>query len=158
MRGLFVLIILFFSCSVMGQQDLLIKKEQDYYYQNTRYKCKELGPIYRQNKESYELYISGRKFKKIGQISAYTGAGLIMAGVAVAPGVSLQNKNTGLLIVGVGLFFEMLAITPLLIGRRNLIKARQTFNFKMLERHGFKSDTSLSLAPTHNGFGLLLSF
>ena len=158
MRMLIIIFMLLFAFSVKGQPDFLTKKGNGYFYKNNKYNWKELGAVYKESEAASDLYKSGRTYKIMGQTTAYIGAGVIMAGISVAPGVSLQNKSTGFIIVGAGLFLELVAITPLIIGKQKLRQAMETFNFDMIKRHGYETEKSLSLSGTNNGFGLELQF
>ena len=59
-------------------------------------------------------------------------------------------------IVVLGLVAENIALIPGIWGPRKLKKALNTFNYEMIERHGYQSDTSLSLGITKNGLGFVL--
>ncbi len=153
------------SYSLVGQADLLEKKGRKYTYKGVVYKCKELSTIYKDNQEAMDLYISGRSHKKAANLTAYIGLGFIglglgsgLAGSIAGGDIGLVGLILGVLSAGVGIVLEIVAITPRIVGNRKLKKARKTFNFEMIERHGYKSDTSLLFGVTKNGIGLVMQF
>lgn len=159
MRYLWILFLLIFSSSAIGQADLVTKKGSKYYYKGDQYKCKELGIIYKDSEEAMDIYSSGRKNVKSANFTAYLGIALIVVGLGVAVNSdSFQGVIAGSLSIVIGLVVEVVALVPLGIGKGKIRKAMNIFNFDMIERHGYQEEPSVSLGVTKNGIGLVYHF
>ena len=158
MKYLWILFALLISFSAVGQADLLTKKGFKYYYKDKKYKCKELGIVYKESQNALDLYNSGRGNVKAANILGYTGLGFIVLGTGGLFTDSFEGVILGGLSILTGLVVELIALVPRGIGNGKLKKARKTFNFEMIERKGYNSDTSLSLGITRNGFGFVYQF
>jgi len=158
---------LLFSVSAQGQADLLTKKGSKFYYQDKKYKCKELDPIYEQHCISFDLYNSGLRLKRCGRINGYVGLGLFALGLG---GVVLGAENIvtrgslnylgviGGLSIGASFILEVVAIIQKIRGGHKLKKARRLFNIEMIERHGYKEEVSISFGQTTHGLGIAVDF
>lgn len=150
-----LLILPFFA---FGQVDLISKNGSDYIYRNDVYKSNELAELYMQSQNALDLYKSGRKYRTVGRTIGYAGLALIVTGLV---GLATDQKDFMLFdggAIGIGLLLELIAIAPIIKGSYNLNKALKTFNYEMIERHGYQSDTSLSINVTGNRVGLIMTF
>lgn len=159
MRLLFILLTSIFTISCFGQTKQLENKGERYFFDGKEYKCKELGEVYKTYQVSLDLYNEGRKKKRVARNMAFVGLGLIAGGVGVglAVGDIPGAVIAGLSIAG-GIAIELIALAPRALGNSKLRKARKEFNYEMIRRHGYKSDTSLSISVTQNGVGFVMSF
>ena len=158
MKILWVFIALLFSCAALGQAELMSKKGSKYYYKNKIYNYKELGTVYAGHDEALEIYMSGRGNIRGANVMAYTGLGMILLGVAMASGGRLDGGILGGFSIATGVLLEVIGLIPRGIGKSKLSKAMKTFNFDMIERHGYNTDPSLSFGMTRNGIGLVYQF
>jgi len=158
MKPICIILFTLFSFVAFGQSDLIEKVGSNYMYRGEVYKCKEMGPIYQKSERSLKLYNAGRTYKTISSIIGYTGLGLILTGTLGVSGLKSDFVLFRTSTLATGLFLELIAIAPSLIGSKKLKKAFQTYNFEVLEREGYKPDTSLAFGVTKNRLGFVLQF
>ena len=70
----------------------------------------------------------------------------------------LDSAIVGGLSLTLGALLELVGLVPRLLGAKKLRRARSTFNFEMIERHGYKIESDLSFGMTRNGAGFVYSF
>jgi hypothetical protein len=158
MKYLIILTAVLISFASFGQADLLEKKGRKYIYKGKVYKSSYLGSIYSQSPEAYKLFKSGKKKTRRAKIYGLTGLGLIGVGFS-----SIQFQDFNIAVIGggvivLGVISGTIAIFSAIGGHRRLKKALKTFNYDMIERHGYQSDTALAFGVTHNGLGFVLQF
>ena len=158
MKILWVVVTLLFSYGAMGQAELLSKKGSKYYYKEKEYECKELSVVYADHNESMNFYTSGRSNIRAANMMTYVGLGFIVIGVGMASGGRFDRGIAGGFSIAAGLLLEIIGLIPRGIGKGKLSKAMKTFNFEMIERHGYNADQSLSFGMTGNGIGLVYQF
>ena len=158
MKGLMFFLLVLFTSSAFGQADLLEKKDRLYLYKGSSYKCKELSPIYSQSPEAFKLYMSGKKKKKRARVFAYVGLGLMSSGVLAILTDDITTEVFGAGGFLLGLVCELIAIAPTIRGSIKFKRALETFNYEMIEKHGYQSETSLVFGVTGNGLGLFFQF
>ena len=155
-RSVKLLFFTFFSLSAYGQADLLSKNQGKYFYKERVYKCVELGVVYKEHKESLDIYKSSIKMTNVANLSAFIGLPLFLGGIGWAS--SDENRGLGAVAMGSAVLLELLAIIPRVVGAYRLTKARRTFNYEMIRRHGYKEGVSISINQTPSGVGFVLSF
>ena len=158
MKFLLLLLCLTFSISSFAQADLIEKKNKFYIYQGNIYKCEQMGTIYQTYPEALELYTVGAQRKSTSKV-----VGTIALGVFVVSAFSISRRTLpgvvlGVLGVGASAIIGIIASFSSGSGSKKLKEAQDLFNFKQIEKHGYNTDTSLSLALTTNGLGLVYSF
>jgi len=158
MKYLTLSLLLFFSLSTYCQADLLEKVKGKYFYKGNVYQQKELGSVYEILQESLDLYISGMKRRKSSNVFTYIGLPFTVGGILGLSSDGLDNIVFGGISFLIGGIIELVAIFPRLEGNHKLRKALRTFNYEMIERYGYQSDTSLSLGMTGNGLGFVYCF
>jgi len=158
MKYLIILIAILISFSVLGQDYFLEKKGDIYFYKGQLYSFDELAILYEDHPASMDLYLSGKRSKIGAKIFAILGIPfLVGGGLGLASG-GFNPKILGPLLILTGGAIELIALIPKGVANRRFRKARRLFNYEMIERHGYQSDTSLSLAATGNGVGFVLQF
>ncbi len=157
---IFVFFLLLLNTVCTSAQDyLLIKEKGKYYHNGQEYKCKELGQVYRESEEALKWYNKGRRNLRVATYLSF--GGLALGGVAYGIGSSAEDLGALAviaLLLGVGLIVELVAVVFALRGSGKLKRAREEFNFDMLEKFGLQSDMSLTFGGTKNGVGLILQF
>jgi hypothetical protein len=158
MKYILLFIALGFFSSVTAQSNLLLKEKGKYFYNEKEYKCEELGDVYINYPESLITYISGRRNKRAANVVAITGVPFLIGGA-----IGLASDDIGGVIFGAfsfvsGGLLTIISLIPRGIGNAKLQKARKMFNYEMIERHGYREDTSLSIGVTPNGVGLVYQF
>ena len=159
MKPLFILIGLLISISSFGQTKLLEKNGNRYIFEGKEYKFKELGQVYSTHEVSLDLYNNGRNKKRVARNMSYIGVGII--GLGIGGGLIVGDVSGAIvaaLSIAGGVVLELIALAPRGIGNRKLRKARKEFNYEMIERHGYKEDTSLIFGVTKGGVGLVYQF
>ena len=159
MKFLVILALTFFAIQACGQDYLLVKKGRSYLYMGDTYKTKELGVVYQEFDDIMQNYTLGRTSMKTGRTILL--AGVLSMGIG---SLMLANSNDfyisllGSMFAGGGIVIEIFALHFLAKGHSNLAKARQTFNLRMLEKHGLDLGVSFGLGSTNNGVGLIVKF
>ena len=159
MKNFILFILTLLAINVCGQDYLIDKRGGSYYYQGKEYKCKQLGIVYIEYEEAFNIYHSGKRNFNTAKYLAI--GGIVSIGVGFM--VMLNSKNVyGLVYGGItvltGMLVESVALFYLIKGDIKTSKARKKFNFEMLERHGYNSEVSLVFGGTKNGFGLIVQF
>ena len=158
MKYLLLLVLVFFCFDSFSQNNLLEKSGRKYTYKDEVYKCKELGDVYKIHQESLDLYNSGRANKRAANVVAIVGVPFALGGFILTSSGSIEGLIFGILSIAASVVIELVALIPRGAGSAKLRKARKTFNFEMLERHGYQSETSLVFGVTTNGLGLVYQF
>lgn len=159
MRFFWIVLALLFSSISSAQADLVSKEGTKYFYKNKEYKCEDLQPIYADSPEALEYYLSGRKSYSSARIMGYTGLTVILlSGALMLGNGNLEGFIIGGLGIAGGLIIEIIALVPLGRGSIKMKKAMNTFNYEMIEKHGYGKEVSLSIGYTGNGVGLVYSF
>ena len=153
----FILSICAFSgCS---QDYLLDQYETTYFHQRKEYTWKELGVVYMEHEESFDLYSRGRDNLSSARTFGIGGSAPVGLGVGMIILLPEQyGKVYGTIVLASGIIVEIAALIHYLKGKRKLSKAKEEFNFEMLKRYGYKSGLSLSFGGGQNGVGLILEF
>ncbi len=148
-----------FAINICGQDYLLDKKGSSYFYNGKEYKCKQLGIVYIEHEEAFDVYRSGRRSHDAGKYLGIGGIATIGVGFMVlAYANNVYGRVYGGITILSGMLVEAVAVFYLIRGSIKLNKARKIFNFKMLERHGYNSELSLMIGGTRNGIGLIAQF
>ena len=155
MKFLGILLFLLFSSVVIGQADIVTIEGSRYYYKGEEYKRSELGPIYKQSEEAYQLYNSGIMFSKISKVTVDIGLVALGVGIFFASG---RDWNAAVPAFYSAIGIGILAIIPKINSSLKMSSARQTFNFEILEREGYNSSYSLDIGGVTNGIGLFFNF
>ncbi|MDF1694504.1 MAG: hypothetical protein P1U56_01645 [Saprospiraceae bacterium] len=169
MKFILSLLLVFFFFSGFGQGEFLVKNGSNYFYKGKGYKYKDLTPIYRQHEPAYKIYMEGVDLRKKASRNGLNGLYLIGGGaLTVLVGSSVADSNLdispngyaafGTIAVLGGYIIEIIALTQRFKGDSKLRNAVDVFNFGVIEKHGYKQETSLLLGQTSNGIGLVLSF
>jgi hypothetical protein len=158
MRYLSFLIVMLISFSATGQANLLEKKGGEFMYRGESYTSSELDLVYENHLESMDLYLSGLRYKEVANIIAILGIPFLVGGGIGLVSGGFSPKALGALLIVSGGIIELIALVPKGVGNWKLRKARRTFNYDMIERQGYNTDTSLSFRVTGNGLGLVYQF
>ncbi|MEM9546029.1 MAG: hypothetical protein AAGA77_08645 [Bacteroidota bacterium] len=160
-------VLLFLSASVGAQSHLLIKKGSEYHFQNEIFHFGELDKVYVNYKPSLEVYNLGFRKRDLSKNVALAGLYLFGGGVLlsylgadalIANGGGSTALVVGLLSIGSSIILEFVAIGMSVNAGGLLKEARYTFNEVMIQRHGYKSEATLSFGMMKNGIGLVYSF
>ncbi|MDF1694505.1 MAG: hypothetical protein P1U56_01650 [Saprospiraceae bacterium] len=169
MKFILSLLLVLFFFNGFGQADFLAKNGSNYFYKGKGYKYKELTPIYKQHEPAYKMYMEGVGLRKKASRNGLNGLYLIGGGALAVyalsslPILSLDDSPNPYTSIGViavlgGYVLEIIALIQRFKGDSKLRKAVDIFNLGVIEKHGYKQETSLHLNQTSNGIGLVFSF
>jgi len=164
MKHLLVCIPILFSINALSQVDLLSKEGSKYYYIGNKYNYKELDFIYELHQPALELYLSGRQLRIHAKKSGLIGLGLWIGGVTlIVTGAESPRSSwypnefasfATFSLMG-SFILEIIALVQRIKGGKKLKRAKNIFNYHMIEKHGYQSDNSFSFGITKNGLGFI---
>jgi len=155
MKFVIITFLLLFSTTVFSQADILTIDGAKYYYNGKEYKCKDLGPIYQESEKANEIYKNANLSYNISNIMAVTGMVSLGVGIGFAASdkwLEATSFFAGTVVLGLA------SLIPRTVGDQQMGNAKDAFNFDMIERHGYNSDTTLSFESNENGISLVLNF
>lgn len=149
------LLILFSTTSIFGQAEIMTRKGSTYHYKGKEYKCKDLGPIYKESENATKIYKRGKSLYTLSNVTAITGMLSLGVGIVFAADdkwLEATSFFASTVILG------LVSLIPRTLGDYIMENAQDAFNFDMIERHGYNSGTTLSIESNENGISLVLNF